>query len=114
MLIQIIVATLVSQFDRLRQDFRVDLPGAGVHVAARAAQQDSVATDKKNKNKKPKKGGNEARTPICAIDMGSHGFKRIVGSFEKGRYEQRSIERRTLGVGDDVTRYGRISDAQAC
>ncbi|MCA1561867.1 MAG: hypothetical protein LC804_16910 [Acidobacteria bacterium] len=53
---------------------------------------------------------NEARTPICAIDMGSNSFRRIVGSFEKGRYEQRNIERRTLGVGDDVARHGRISD----
>lgn len=53
---------------------------------------------------------NQARTPICAIDMGSNSFKRIVGSFEKGRYEQRNLERRTLGVGDDVARYGRISD----
>jgi exopolyphosphatase/pppGpp-phosphohydrolase len=54
--------------------------------------------------------GNEARTPICAIDMGSNSFRRIVGSFENGRYEQRNIERRTLGVGDDVARHGRISD----
>lgn len=53
---------------------------------------------------------NEAPAPICAIDMGSNSFRRIVGSFEKGRYEQRNIERRTLGVGDDVARHGRISD----
>jgi exopolyphosphatase/pppGpp-phosphohydrolase len=53
---------------------------------------------------------NEARTPICAIDMGSNTFKRIVGSFEKGRYKQRNIEKSTLGVGDEVVRYGRISD----
>jgi exopolyphosphatase/pppGpp-phosphohydrolase len=55
---------------------------------------------------------NQARTPICAIDMGSNSFKRIVGSFEKGRYEQRNIAKRTLSVGDDVARYGRISDAK--
>jgi len=55
---------------------------------------------------------NQARTPVCAIDMGSNSFRRIVGSFEKGRYEQRNIEKRTLGVGDDVTRHGRISDAK--
>jgi exopolyphosphatase/pppGpp-phosphohydrolase len=50
--------------------------------------------------------------PICAIDMGSNTFRRIVGSFEAGRYSQTNIERRTLGVGDDVTRHGRISDAK--
>ena len=50
--------------------------------------------------------------PICAIDMGSNSFRRIVGSFENGRYEQRPIEKRTLGVGDDVARHGRISDAK--
>jgi exopolyphosphatase/pppGpp-phosphohydrolase len=52
----------------------------------------------------------EATADICAIDMGSNTFRRIVGSFENGRYEQRSIEKKTLGVGDDVARYGRISD----
>ena len=51
-------------------------------------------------------------TPICAIDMGSNSFRRIVGTFESGRYAQRSIEKKTLGVGDDVARYGRISDAK--
>ena len=53
---------------------------------------------------------NQARTPICSIDMGSNSFRRIVGSFGNGRYEQRNIERRTLGVGDDVARHGKISD----
>jgi exopolyphosphatase/pppGpp-phosphohydrolase len=50
-----------------------------------------------------------APAPMCAIDMGSNSFRRIVGSFENGRYEQRPIEKRTLGVGDDVARHGRIS-----
>ena len=54
----------------------------------------------------------QPRTPICAIDMGSNSFRRIVGSFDQGRYVQRSIEKKTLGVGDDVTRHGRISDAK--
>jgi len=54
----------------------------------------------------------ETRMPICAIDMGSNSFKRIVGSFEQGRYEQRSFEKKTLGVGDDLTRNGRISDGK--
>ena len=48
----------------------------------------------------------------CAIDMGSNSFRRIVASFENGRYVQHSIEARTLGVGDDVARSGRISDAK--
>jgi exopolyphosphatase/pppGpp-phosphohydrolase len=55
---------------------------------------------------------NDARMPMCAIDMGSNTFRRIIGSFEKGRYQQRSIENTTLGVGDDVARHGRISDAK--
>ena len=50
--------------------------------------------------------------PICAIDMGSNNFRRIVGSFDNGRYEQRPVEKRTLGVGDDVAKNGRISDAK--
>ncbi len=54
----------------------------------------------------------ETRMPICAIDMGSNSFKRIVGSFEKGRYDEHSIEKRTLGVGEDVSRNGRISDGK--
>src|SRR5687768_13034712 len=53
---------------------------------------------------------NELGTPMCAIDMGSNSFRQIVGSFENGRYEQRIIAKRTLGVGDDVARHGGISD----
>jgi len=53
----------------------------------------------------------EARADVmCAIDMGSNSFRRIVASFENGRYTQQFIEARTLGVGDDVARNGRISD----
>ena len=48
--------------------------------------------------------------PVCSIDMGSNTFRRIVGTFANGRYDQRSIEKKTLGVGDDVARNGRISD----
>jgi exopolyphosphatase/pppGpp-phosphohydrolase len=48
--------------------------------------------------------------PTCAIDMGSNSFRRIVGSFENGRYRQRNIETMTLSVGDDLVRHGRISD----
>lgn len=55
----------------------------------------------------------EARADVtCAIDMGSNSFRRIVASFEGGRYTQHGIEVRTLGVGDDVARNGRISDAK--
>jgi exopolyphosphatase/pppGpp-phosphohydrolase len=54
----------------------------------------------------------DAPRPMCAIDMGSNSFKRIVGSFREGRYEQGNIEKRTLGVGDDVERYGKISDTK--
>jgi exopolyphosphatase/pppGpp-phosphohydrolase len=53
-----------------------------------------------------------ARETMCAIDMGSNTFRRIVGSFENGRYHERAIDKQTLGVGDDVTKHGRISDAK--
>jgi Ppx/GppA phosphatase family len=49
---------------------------------------------------------------ICAIDMGSNTFRRIVGSFHSGKYVQRPIEKKTLGVGDDVAQHGRISEAK--
>jgi exopolyphosphatase/pppGpp-phosphohydrolase len=49
---------------------------------------------------------------MCAIDMGSNSFRRIVGSFADGRYLETRIESRTMGVGDDVERNGRISDAK--
>ena len=49
---------------------------------------------------------------MCAIDMGSNTFRRIAGAFENGRYVQSAIEKRTLGVGDDVAAHGRISDAK--
>jgi exopolyphosphatase/guanosine-5'-triphosphate,3'-diphosphate pyrophosphatase len=52
----------------------------------------------------------QAPPPVCAIDMGSATFRRIVGTFADGRYEPKSIEKKTLGVGDDVARNGRISD----
>jgi hypothetical protein len=53
-----------------------------------------------------------AEAEMCAIDMGSNSVRRIVGSFDNGRYSQRNIEVRTLSVGDDVTRDGRITDAR--
>jgi exopolyphosphatase/pppGpp-phosphohydrolase len=52
----------------------------------------------------------QAPTSVCAIDLGSATFRRIVGTFVDGRYEQKGIEKKTLGVGDDVARNGRISE----
>jgi exopolyphosphatase/pppGpp-phosphohydrolase len=48
---------------------------------------------------------------MCVIDMGSNSFRRIVGSFD-GEYRQQRIDVRTLGVGDDVSAHGRISDGK--
>ena len=53
-----------------------------------------------------------ARADMCAIDMGSNTFRRIVGSFANERYVQTTLEKRTLGVGDDVAAHGRISDGK--
>jgi exopolyphosphatase/pppGpp-phosphohydrolase len=44
--------------------------------------------------------------------MGSNSFRRIVGSFTNGRYDQRRIDVVTIGVGDDLARHGRISDSK--
>jgi exopolyphosphatase/pppGpp-phosphohydrolase len=57
-------------------------------------------------------GAADERVKMCAIDMGSNTFRRIVGSFENGRYEQSNLEKRTLGVGDDVVKHGAISDVK--
>ena len=54
----------------------------------------------------------DSRAPLCAIDMGSNTFRRIVGSFHDGQYEELGFEAKTLGVGDDLARHGRISDAK--
>jgi exopolyphosphatase/pppGpp-phosphohydrolase len=48
---------------------------------------------------------------MCAIDMGSNSFRRIVGRFD-GAYRESAIEVRRLGVGDDLAKHGRISDAK--
>jgi exopolyphosphatase/guanosine-5'-triphosphate,3'-diphosphate pyrophosphatase len=47
---------------------------------------------------------------LCVIDMGSNSFKRIVGAFVEGRYVQHGMIKKTLGVGDDLSQHGRISD----
>lgn len=53
----------------------------------------------------------DERPPMCAIDMGSNSFRRIVGVFD-GDYREIALEVRTLGVGDDLARHGVISDAK--
>lgn len=53
-----------------------------------------------------------ATQSMCAIDMGSNNFRRIVGTFAAGRYVETAIDSKTMGVGDDVEKHGRISDAK--
>ncbi len=55
---------------------------------------------------------NAPSTSRCVIDMGSNSFKRIIGSFEDGRYAQLPLARKTLGVGDDLSLHGRISETK--
>ena len=47
---------------------------------------------------------------VCAIDMGSNSFRRIVGTFADGAYTEFRIDSKTMGVGDDVEANGRISE----
>ena len=47
---------------------------------------------------------------VCAIDMGSNSFRRIVGSFDGGKYTEFRIDAVTMGVGDDVERHRAISE----
>ena len=49
---------------------------------------------------------------MCVIDMGSNSFRRIVGTFADGKYTEFVIVPKTMGVGDDVTKHGQISDAK--
>jgi len=49
---------------------------------------------------------------VCAIDMGSNSFRRIVGHFAGGKYTELSVESNTMGVGDDVATNGQISDTK--
>ena len=44
--------------------------------------------------------------------MGSNSFRRIVGFFDNGRYEQRRMDVITMGVGDDLARHRRITDSK--
>jgi exopolyphosphatase/guanosine-5'-triphosphate,3'-diphosphate pyrophosphatase len=60
----------------------------------------------------PRGSASAAAPELCVIDMGSNSFRRIVGSFAAGKFAQRAIDVRTLGVGDDVVKHGRISEAK--
>jgi exopolyphosphatase/guanosine-5'-triphosphate,3'-diphosphate pyrophosphatase len=51
----------------------------------------------------------QSPSKMCVIDLGSNTFRRIVGSFEGGRYEQTKPETRPVGVGEDVASSGTIS-----
>ena len=41
---------------------------------------------------------------MCVVDMGSNSFKVIVGEVSGGTYIQDYVEKRTLGVGDDMSK----------
>ena len=49
---------------------------------------------------------------VCAIDMGSNSFRRIVGHFADGKYTELKVDSNTMGVGDDVALNGVISDGK--
>ena len=49
---------------------------------------------------------------VCAIDMGSNSFRRIVGHFADGKYTEISVDSNTMGVGDDVEMNGGISQGK--
>jgi exopolyphosphatase/pppGpp-phosphohydrolase len=55
-------------------------------------------------------GCRSAPRKVCAIDMGSNSFRRIVGTFADGKYTEFSFDSSTMGVGDDVAANGAISD----
>ncbi len=49
---------------------------------------------------------------VCAIDMGSNSFRRIVGAFDGKTYTEFRIDSVTMGVGDDVERNRHISEGK--
>lgn len=49
---------------------------------------------------------------MCVIDMGSNTFKLILGEMSAGTYIQSHVEKRTLEVGDDMSKTGRISEGK--
>ena len=46
---------------------------------------------------------------ICAIDMGSNSFKVMLGEMKAGGYVQHQVTKNRLGVGDDMSKTGVIS-----
>jgi exopolyphosphatase/pppGpp-phosphohydrolase len=49
---------------------------------------------------------------MCVVDMGSNTFKLIVGEMSGGTYVERFVDKKTLQVGDDMSKTGRISDGK--
>jgi exopolyphosphatase/guanosine-5'-triphosphate,3'-diphosphate pyrophosphatase len=49
---------------------------------------------------------------ICVVDMGSNTFKLIVGEMSDGIYVESYLDKKTLQVGDDMSKTGRISDGK--
>src|SRR5262245_10515751 len=49
---------------------------------------------------------------MCIVDMGSNTFKLILGEMAGGAYVERLVDRKTMGVGDDMAKTGRISDGK--
>jgi exopolyphosphatase / guanosine-5'-triphosphate,3'-diphosphate pyrophosphatase len=49
---------------------------------------------------------------ICVVDMGSNTFKLILGEMSGGAYIERHVEKKTMQVGDDMSKTGRISDGK--
>jgi exopolyphosphatase/pppGpp-phosphohydrolase len=49
---------------------------------------------------------------VCVVDMGSNTFKLIVGEMSAGVYVEHYIDKKTLQVGDDMSKSGRISDGK--
>jgi exopolyphosphatase/pppGpp-phosphohydrolase len=46
---------------------------------------------------------------VCAIDMGSHNFKLMLGEMKEGKYVQHHYTKNYLGVGKDMSKTGVIS-----
>ena len=49
---------------------------------------------------------------VCAIDMGSHNFKLILGEMKEGKYVQHYYAKDRLGVGENMSKTGVISPSK--
>ena len=49
---------------------------------------------------------------MCVVDMGSNTFKLILGEMAGGVYVESYVGRKTLSVGDDMSKTGRISEGK--